>query len=107
MDDQGKTMKSVFTVVERQGKSYWTRIGAGFVNRDGSMNLVLDAIPTSGKIQVREWEPPPERRDGTGGVEGGLSRARPRGQGDLSTPPFGGSARAASGSPAAPYEPLV
>ncbi len=53
-----KTMKAVFTVVERgPGKSYWTRIGVGFVNKDGSLNLRLDALPTNGMIQVRDWEP--------------------------------------------------
>jgi hypothetical protein len=53
-----KQMKAVFTVVERgQGKSYWTRIGVGFVNRDGSLNLRLDALPINGTLQVRDWEP--------------------------------------------------
>lgn len=58
MEDQAKTMKTVFTVVERgQGKSIWVRIGVGFTNRDGSLNLKLDALPVSGTLQVREWEP--------------------------------------------------
>jgi hypothetical protein len=51
-----KGMKSVFTVTENKGKSHWVRIGAGFVNSDGSMNLRLDALPVNGTIQVREWE---------------------------------------------------
>jgi hypothetical protein len=56
-------MKVVYTIVERgEGKSYWVRIGVGFVNNDGSINLRLDAIPTNGTLQIREWEPPPERR---------------------------------------------
>jgi hypothetical protein len=54
----GSTMKAVYTVVERgPGKSHWTRVGVGFVNRDGSINLKLDAIPVNGTLQVREWEP--------------------------------------------------
>lgn len=53
----GQTMKAVFAVVERSpGKSYWTRVGVGFVNRDGSITLKLDAIPVNGTLQVREWE---------------------------------------------------
>ena len=57
MEEQAKTMKVVWTVVDRgQGKSFWTRVGVGFVNRDGSMTLRLDAIPMSGNLQVREWE---------------------------------------------------
>lgn len=61
---QTKNMKAVFTVVDRgQGKSYWVRIGVGFVNRDGSLNLNLDAMPTNGKLQVREWESYDRRGD--------------------------------------------
>ena len=52
-------MKIVYSISEREnGKSYWTRIGVGFVNQDGSINLRLDAIPMNGQnIQVREYEP--------------------------------------------------
>jgi hypothetical protein len=58
---QQRGMKAVFTVVERgAGKSYWTRIGVGFVNNDGSLNLRLDALPINGTLQVREWEQPRE-----------------------------------------------
>jgi hypothetical protein len=62
MEDQTKSMKAVFTVVDRgQGKSFWIRIGTGFANRDGSLNLRLDAIPVNGTLQVRDWEPPYDR----------------------------------------------
>jgi hypothetical protein len=58
MEEQQKNIKAVYTVVERgQGKSFWVRIGVGFTNRDGSLNLRLDAIPINGTLQVREWEP--------------------------------------------------
>lgn len=79
MDDQSKQMKTVFTVVERgPGKSFWTRIGVGFVNRDGSLNLHLDAVPINGKLQVRDWEPN-DRRNDLPGQEGALPpRPRPR-----------------------------
>jgi hypothetical protein len=68
MEDQARIMKTVFTVVERgQGKSIWVRIGVGFVNKDGSLNLHLDAMPTNGKLQVRDWEPFDRRADNPGG----------------------------------------
>jgi hypothetical protein len=62
-------MKAVFTIVERGSsngmtKSYWTRVGVGFVNKDGSITLKLDCIPISGTLQVREWEPYDRRADG-------------------------------------------
>lgn len=33
------------------------RIGTGFVNRDGSQSIVLDALPVSGRLHVRELDP--------------------------------------------------
>jgi len=64
-EQNAKQMKTVYTVVERgPGKSWWTKVGIGFVNRDGSINLRLDAIPTNGTLQVRDYEPREwERRD--------------------------------------------
>jgi hypothetical protein len=63
-DTTNKHMKSVYTVIDRgQGKSIWVRVGVGFTNRDGSLNLRLDAIPVNGTLQVREWEPGDRRND--------------------------------------------
>jgi hypothetical protein len=60
----GKNMKAVYTVIDRgQGKSIWVRVGVGFTNRDGSLNLKLDAIPVNGTLQVREWEPGERRSE--------------------------------------------
>ncbi len=49
--------KSIYGIVKRNEKSYWTRIGTAFVNRDGSLNLKLDFLPSdmsSITIQVRD-----------------------------------------------------
>ena len=96
-----KTMKTVFTVVERsQGKSIWTRVGVGFVNQDGSINLRLDAIPVNGTLQVRDWEPFERRAsEGTNGaVNGGPgadpARLRRREGGPAMMPPRDGLADA-------------
>ena len=57
--------KVVYVINERAGKSYWTRIGFGSVNKDGSMNLRFDAIPVGGStVQVRDWEPRDESKFG-------------------------------------------
>ena len=69
MEDQTRTMKAVFTIVERGSsngltKSYWTRVGVGFVNKDGSITLRLDCLPINGTLQVREWEPWERKTDG-------------------------------------------
>ena len=54
---ENKTMatpKDVFTMTERDGETYWTRLGAAFENRDGSINVLLDGSPVNGKLQIRE-----------------------------------------------------
>ncbi len=51
-------MKVVWMITERGDKSYWTRVGVGFENRDGSVTIQLDALPVSGsKLQVRDYSP--------------------------------------------------
>lgn len=77
--------KEVWTVCPRgEGKKdFWLRIGTAFENRDGSLSVILDALPTNGKIIVRDEKPreeadPPPRR---------APRAAPRANDD-----FGGLA---------------
>ena len=48
-------MKIVYVITERNGKSFWNRIGVAFVNNDGSINAKLDAIPVSGELQIRDY----------------------------------------------------
>lgn len=55
-------MKSVYTIVERNQTKAWVRIGIGFVNTDGSLNLKLDAMPTNGSLHVRDYESASERQ---------------------------------------------
>ncbi len=45
--------RSVYAITERGEKSYWTRIGIAYVNRDGSLTCRLDALPVSGTLQIR------------------------------------------------------
>ena len=59
---------AVYAVPETKDgeKGFWTRIGSAFTNRDGSINVLLDALPLgTNKLQVREPKPPAER--GTNG----------------------------------------
>lgn len=52
----GQTLKDVFVISERSGeeKDHWTRIGVAFVNRDNSLNVVLDAVPITGRLHIRD-----------------------------------------------------
>jgi len=45
---------AVFSIREGKGGSIWVRAGSAFVNKDGSLNLLLDVLPLDGKLHVRE-----------------------------------------------------
>jgi hypothetical protein len=49
--------KIVYAVTEKGDRTFWTRIGVAFVNRDGSLSVRLDAMPVNGTMQIREDEP--------------------------------------------------
>jgi len=64
-----KKMMQLMAVVERgegdEKKSWWTRIGVAFQNRDGSWNLRFDYLPArmaETTIQLRELEPKEDDR---------------------------------------------
>ncbi len=48
--------KKVLCPMEKNGKTFWLRIGSAFINADGSTNVYLDAYPTNGKLQIRELD---------------------------------------------------
>jgi hypothetical protein len=48
--------KHVYTVTERNERSFWTKIGVAFVNRDGSLTVRLEAFPCNGMLQIRDDE---------------------------------------------------
>ena len=66
MNNDKKMMQLVGAVertVNGEKKTWWTKIGAGFQNRDGSWNLRFDYLPTRPSettIQLREFDPKDE-----------------------------------------------
>ena len=48
--------KKVLSPMEKNGKTFWLRIGTAFINADGSTNVYLDAYPTNGKLQIRDLD---------------------------------------------------
>jgi len=52
----GKKALAVFAVVEKENRNaIWIRVGSAFTNRDGSVNLYLDAFPIgTNRLQIRE-----------------------------------------------------
>ena len=59
--DQTK-VKIVYVITERNNRHYWNRVGVAFVNRDGSLNVKLEAVPVSGEIQIRDYSPRDDAR---------------------------------------------
>lgn len=55
------TWKVVYAIVERGPRKHWLRIGMAFVNRDGSLNVRLDAMPLSGQLHIRDNPPRDDR----------------------------------------------
>lgn len=45
---------AVFSIRTDKGGSVWVRAGSAWVNKDGSMNVLLDVLPLDGKLHVRE-----------------------------------------------------
>lgn len=65
-----KSMKQLVAAIERgegdEKKTYWTRIGVAFENRDGSWNLRFDFLPANMNgttVQLRSFEATGKDRD--------------------------------------------
>lgn len=45
-----------YNIIEKPGlkSRIWNRVGTAWLNRDGSINVVLDALPLGGRFQLRE-----------------------------------------------------
>jgi hypothetical protein len=54
-------LRDVYHITEQNnGESKWTRIGIGFVNKDDSLNIILDALPIDGRLHIRKRKPKKE-----------------------------------------------
>lgn len=49
-------IKDVFLISDRgeNQQGAWSKIGVAFVNKDESLNVVLDAVPVTGKFHIRD-----------------------------------------------------
>lgn len=69
---EGRTQprpRAVYVVTERAVpdgtfRTFWTKVGKAFENRDGSVTLKLDALPLSGMLQIRDEDKDRERFEG-------------------------------------------
>jgi len=80
--------KAVYTIVERGlNKRHFVRIGVAFVNRDGSLNVRLDAVPVNGQLHIRD-APPRDGRDSSDAFLVDRDRDRDRGRNREVIAPF-------------------
>ncbi|MBI2336281.1 MAG: hypothetical protein HYU97_05930 [Deltaproteobacteria bacterium] len=47
----------VFAITPEDQDRPWAKIGVAFINRDQSINVLLDALPFTGKIHIRKRKP--------------------------------------------------
>lgn len=61
---QKKQYKVIVPLKKADGGTYWMKIGGGFTNHDGSMTILLDAIPRGAewKFVVKELDQEDLRR---------------------------------------------
>jgi hypothetical protein len=55
---------NVYTIIESANDEYddyWCRIGTAFENKDGSLNVKLNALPVNGSLHIREPHKEDER----------------------------------------------
>lgn len=58
MNTPDRKMYKIVCPMERNGRKWWMNVGTGFTNRDGSVNLYLDAVPVNQStfhLQLREY----------------------------------------------------
>ena len=50
-------VKDVYTIVKSGEKAFWQKIGRALVNKDGSWNVYLNALPINGELNIRDPRP--------------------------------------------------
>lgn len=72
-----KKYRIVYGITEKPGykTAFWSKCGIAWVNQDQSINLYLDAIPLSGKLQIRDRDEERDRRWNNRGAQEPLGEA--------------------------------
>lgn len=51
-----RSFKVISSIPKQDGGHFWMRLGSAYTNKDGSINVYLDAIPRDNKFQLRELD---------------------------------------------------
>lgn len=58
ISDRVANRRAVYVITEKTTndgtRSFWTKVGAAFDNKDGSITIKLEALPLSGTLQIRD-----------------------------------------------------
>lgn len=58
-ETSGARVKAVYAVLARaDGREFRLRLGSAYANRDGSLSVLLDALPTNGRLHICDYHPP-------------------------------------------------
>ena len=49
-----KETKIVYSITKTGDKSFWSQVGIASENKDGSIGILLNAVPLSGRLQIRK-----------------------------------------------------
>ena len=63
MHDTNRKFKVLCPVQNKEGRTFWRLMGIAFPNSDGSTNIILDGLPVNGKLQLREWDDAPWKKE--------------------------------------------
>ncbi|MCC6805824.1 MAG: hypothetical protein IT381_00240 [Deltaproteobacteria bacterium] len=57
MESKKSNRKAVYQIIRQpEGKKpIWQRVGIAFVNRDLSLNVKLNSMPTNGELHIRDF----------------------------------------------------
>ena len=58
-----KETKVVYSITGIGEKCYWTQVGIASENKDGSIGVLLNAVPLSGRLQIRKRKPRTAKED--------------------------------------------
>jgi len=63
--EPAKSSWDAYHIIEKgPEKFFWLKIGVAFLNRDNSINVLLDVLPKDGKIQLRDKNAQPKFKKG-------------------------------------------
>lgn len=48
-------VRYVYIITGKGERKFWTKVGVAFTNRDGSLNVKLESLPTNGEFHIRPY----------------------------------------------------